>query len=198
MDSIRRVVFYSKNDLSSGHNLKNAETILEKFDPNHNFDINDILELYHIKIYFDNEIYLNSWTEQVKQKYSIVVNSFWNVIRDFWIDITNENILNHFNNVDYKYYESFWYLFNQLNVYDRVKTSKIKEITKSSRFSIRQVLKQSKTVNFYSPAIKEFLFSNTDSAEILLSYFEEDKSSDQKKNVLSKKLDSFGQRKNSR
>ena len=61
------IKFYGVNDLASGHALKNAEDIIESFDATQIYtDINKILELYNIKQYFDNEIYLVSWDETTK------------------------------------------------------------------------------------------------------------------------------------
>ena len=54
---INRVVFYSKQDLSYDRNLQNAELIIENFNSEKVFDINDTLELYQIKLYFDNNIF---------------------------------------------------------------------------------------------------------------------------------------------
>ncbi|MFT6842727.1 MAG: hypothetical protein ACJASR_001498 [Psychroserpens sp.] len=180
MEKRRRVVFYSINDLSSGHNLNIAESIINNFNPKGEFDINDIFELFHIKEFFDNDIYLKSWDEETKKQYNNIVNSFWDLIRKFWLEINNDNILDHFSKVEYNYSETFWHFVNRFNTYKNIESSKIGVITKSSRFNIRQLLKQKNLVNYYSSVIKEFLFSNSDSAEILLSHFEEDELSTSK------------------
>lgn len=73
---INRVVFYSKQDLSGGINLQNAESIIESFDSKKLYDINDILELYQIKLYFDNGLYRNAWSNEIKSKYIETVNLF--------------------------------------------------------------------------------------------------------------------------
>lgn len=55
---LKRVVFYSKEDMSAGHNLKNAEELLRSFSLEKHADINDFLELYNVKLYFDNNLFL--------------------------------------------------------------------------------------------------------------------------------------------
>ena len=171
---INRVVFYSKKDLSGDRNLQNAEPIIEKFDSKKILDINDILELYQIKLYFDNEIYRNVWSNEIKSKYIETVNSFWNVITSFFIKINSENISTNFNSIDYQYYDSFWTLISQLNIYKKISSQSITEVLQNSRFYIRQFLKQKNIVNHYSKLTKDYLIELTESAELLLSQFEED------------------------
>ena len=177
---INRVVFYSKQDLSYDRNLQNAELIIENFNSEKVFDINDTLELYQIKLYFDNNIYRSVWSKETKENYTLIVNSFWNTITAFFIKINSDNISKYFNSIDYEYYESFWTLISQLSVHKSISSDSLKEILKNSRFHIRQLLKQKNIVNHFSKIIKDFLMDSTESAELLLSQFEED-------HILSKK-----------
>ncbi|MDY0779744.1 hypothetical protein [Tenacibaculum sp. IB213877] len=171
---INRVVFYSIQDLSGDRNLENAEPLIDNFDSKKNYDINDILELYQIKLYFDNELYRNSWSIETKSNYIKTVDSFWNKITSFFIKINNENITTYFYSIDYQYHESFWTLINQLSLYKKISAESITEILKDGRFYIRQFLKQKNIVNHYSKTIKDYLIESTESAELLLSQFEED------------------------
>ena len=177
---INRVVFYSKQDLSYDRNLQNAELIIENFNSEKVFDINDTLELYQIKLYFDNNIYRSVCSKENKENYTLIVNSFWNTITAFFIKINSDNISKYFNSIDYEYYESFWTLISQLSVHKSISSDSLKEILKNSRFHIRQLLKQKNIVNHFSKIIKDFLMDSTESAELLLSQFEED-------HILSKK-----------
>ncbi|OBX18062.1 MULTISPECIES: hypothetical protein [Bizionia] len=171
---INRVVFYSIQDLSKDRNLQNAESLIEKFDSKNLYDINDILELYQIKLYFDNELYRSVWSEETKENYLKTVNSFWETITSFFLKINSENISTHFNSTDYQYYDSFWTLISQLSIHKKISSDSLKEILKNNRFHIRQLLKQKNIVNHFSRIISDFLMDSTESAELLLSQFEED------------------------
>src|SRR5690606_10673688 len=156
---LNRVVFYSKHDLSGDNNLQNSEAVIESFNPEKNYEINDILELYHIKLYFDNALYRNVWTEETKEKYKQTVSLFWNAITSFFIGINSKNIATYFDTIDYQYYDSFWSLISQLNIYKKIPSDNLNEIFKNSRFHIRQLLKQKKIVNHFSTIIREYLIS---------------------------------------
>lgn len=59
------VKFYSRTDLSVGHYLKQAEEILEQLDTVSKVnDINQVIELYNIECFLEEEIYLDNWSEQ--------------------------------------------------------------------------------------------------------------------------------------
>lgn len=171
---LNRVVFYSKEDLSGDRHLQNAETIIENYDSSQTYGINEVLELYQIKLYFDNELYRRVWNKETKEKYTGIVAEFWNTITSFFTTLSNENIANYFELIDYQYYDSFWTLISQLNTYKKISSNSLKEILKSNRFHIRQLLKQWNLVNHFSNIIKYYLLDSTESAELLLSQFEED------------------------
>ena len=178
---LNRIVFYSKQDLSGIRHLQNAEPIIEKFNSKNNYEINDIIELYQIKLYFDNELYLKVWSSETKEKYIKIVDSFWDTITSFFIKINNDNVTSYFDKIDYQYYDSFWTLLSQLSIYKRISSESIEEILKNIRFYIRQLLKQKNIVNHFSKTIKEYLINSTESAELLLSQFEEEHFSERPK-----------------
>ncbi len=73
---LNRVVFYSKRNLSGDRNLQNAESIIEGFSSSKTYEINEVLELYQINLYFDNELYRPAWSEEAKEKYIKIVTPF--------------------------------------------------------------------------------------------------------------------------
>ena len=60
-----RAKFYSIEDLGNNLELTRAEEILEAYDEGKEFeDINDIIELYNVKLFLDNHLALKKWTEE--------------------------------------------------------------------------------------------------------------------------------------
>ncbi len=60
---LNRVEFYSKEDMAGGYHLSKGEHVLRSETKSVYEDINDVLELYNIKQYLDNELYLKCWTK---------------------------------------------------------------------------------------------------------------------------------------
>ena len=96
-----RVKFYSTYDWACGTNLKKLEEVLDKFDDNKNYEINDIIEFYNCKKYIDNGCYLNDWTTEYIEKVKNKVNWLIIVIGCFLIKIDDNNIISMIDNIDY-------------------------------------------------------------------------------------------------
>lgn len=70
----KRVKFYSANDLMYGSNLRKSEKIIQEYEKGKEVnDINDIIELYNVKKYFDNKIYFSEWDSERIERYEAVV-----------------------------------------------------------------------------------------------------------------------------
>ena len=65
----RRIIYYSSSDLSSGYHLQQVEPILLQEEKAFtDYDINDVIELYNIGLFFENNIYLKSWDDEKNKR----------------------------------------------------------------------------------------------------------------------------------
>jgi hypothetical protein len=62
-----RVVFHGVKDLSTPYYLKIAENVLTQTKLSGESEVNDLLEYYNIKLYFDHDLFLKTWTEEQKK-----------------------------------------------------------------------------------------------------------------------------------
>ncbi|RYJ41128.1 hypothetical protein NU08_0565 [Flavobacterium anhuiense] len=182
-DKLRRVVFYSINDLSAGINLKTAEEIIKNFDENKTLNINDILELYNIQLYFDNDLRLNSWTDEIFFNYKDLTKKFDQIIKNFFLQIDNSNIDNFIYDIDFNYTKHFLNLFNKYNTFKKTDYNKIAKLIEKRSFIFNEILTNKETVNYYSANIANHFEKNPITAEIILS-FNEEKSLEKKETIF--------------
>jgi len=180
-DDIRRVVYYSNDDLGSRGNLENAEKIIKSFNKNNSFTINDLLELYNIQLYFKNNLRLPTWSDEQYQKYKTVASNFWELIKNFFLSIDNSNFTQIFTEIKFQYTHNFWELFNKLNVFKKVDSSLISALLVSRKYIFQEVLYNQELVNYYSKVILEHFEKNPETAEIILSHYEENSLREKKK-----------------
>lgn len=180
-DDLRRVVYYANDDLSSGINLKNAEKIIQIFDKNNSFAINDLLELYNIQLYFKNNLLLPTWSDEQYQKYTAIVSGFWELIKSFFLLIDNSNFTQIFTEINFQYTHNFWELFNKLNVFKKVDSNLISALLASKKHIFHEVLYNQELVSYYSKEIVEHFEKNPETAEIILSHNEEISFNEKKK-----------------
>lgn len=177
-DIENRFVFYPYPDGASWEKRERVEIILNNFDNNTMFSINDIIELYQIKLKLDEGRFPGVWTDQIKIKYQNTVKHFWSTISKFFININDNNFIDFYNELGWNYFESFWTLINNLKVYKHIKPETFTQIIEKDDFYLEQVLVEENIVNYYSDVIKASLMARSDSAKILLSHFEENKKYD--------------------
>ncbi|MGM7446894.1 hypothetical protein ACP7H9_00090 [Idiomarina sp. ST20R2A10] len=171
-----RVVFHSVHDISGGHSLSLAEKILDQHcdEDDYGYNINDIVELYNIKLFFDNGLYLKSWSESDKEKYIDKVKGLSSTIGRFFSQLDDAKFVEQYNQLSYQYLDYFWCLVNNYQAFKNISSSNFKEILKVNPNHIRNVLRQKFIVKKYKNEICELLKSYDRSAEILLSIYEVD------------------------
>lgn len=185
-DDLRRVVYYSNDDLDSRRNLENAEKIIQLFNKNNSFAINDLLELYNIQLYFKNNLRLPTWSDAQYQKYKTIASNFEELIKNFFSSIDNSNFIQIFTEINFQYTHNFWELFNKLNVFKKVDSSLISALLASKKYIFQEVLYNQELVNYYSKVILEHFEKNPETAEIILSHYEEISFSEKKKIYIPK------------
>jgi hypothetical protein len=167
-----RVVFFSERDLAGGFELRKGEHILRAVTKSDYTDINDILELLHLKKYIDNEVYLKKWTREEIVEFKQKVVEYENIIGRFMATITDKNIELQYDKLIFDYKNSFWELVNSQSIYKKISQDVFRRILDSDRLILYRILPQKRIVEHYSNPIKDFMSSHPESAEIILSKYE--------------------------
>ena len=169
---LNKVVFYSKEDMTSGHNLQKGEPILRADTKSNYTDINEILELYNLKKYLDNELYLNSWTQDDIKIFIQKAAEYGKIIGKFMAALDDNNFLHLYENTLRNYIHSFWELVNNQTIFKRISKSNFSSILANEPHVIHEILTHRHIVDYFDTEIKNFLLTYTQSAEILLSVYE--------------------------
>ena len=149
------VKYFSPNDWSIGKSLSIAEQIIQSFDNDKIYsDVNEIIELYNIKQFFDNSIYLEKWTTQEKAGFRAIVDCFPKHIGRFFNAITDDNLIAIFITLNRKhpfnYSEEFWCLLEFTNAYKSISHEVFKLVTEMEGFALKEVLYCPKITKYFS------------------------------------------------
>lgn len=169
---LNKVVFHSKEDMAGGIQLKKGEDILRNPTKSNYTDINDILELYNIKKYIDNELYLKGWTEDDVTNFKQKASEYGKVIGQFMSSVDDSNIIQFYEKTSREYINSFLELINNQNVFKRISNTNFNNILSKEPHLIHNILTHKNIVEHYNVEIKNFLLTYSQSAEILLSIYE--------------------------
>lgn len=168
-----RIKFYSKEDRSGGHQLSEAEKLLDDFEYKSDLSLNDLIEYYNIKIYFDNKLFLPSWTEPQQNKYINTVEQAFKMLKERVLAITDGALEQELKDLYYNYFEDFWKLIDNLSVYKNITDQTFTSVLQNNQRQVCHILEQKRIVEKYDRVIRDFLMTFSSSAEIILSSLEE-------------------------
>ncbi|WP_230876395.1 hypothetical protein [Paenibacillus validus] len=160
--------------ITNGRNLTKCEKLIKEHEAGKEAqDINDFIELYNVKKYFDNKIFLVDWTADDISRYQNVVNTFLGIVARFFKSITNDNIIALYFDVDDFYYKSdFWELIDKFKVYDVITEEKFWEMLNTSKVSLYDLLKIKNITEHFGRVIRDYMLNNSSSAQLLLDKYE--------------------------
>ncbi len=170
---LNRVQFYSINDMAGGYYLSKGEHILRSEIKSVSEDINDVLELYNIKQYLNNELYLKSWTQNDIKEFKQKVIEYGRIVGHFVSKINDSNVMSYFEQLLQGYITTFWELTNNHKIFKKISSANFEKILKDNPHQIRNVITHKNLVNHYDTVLRNFLLSYSQSAEIILSIYEE-------------------------
>jgi hypothetical protein len=171
-DDKNRVCFFSKQDMSWSYYLAIAEPILRNYKDNEH-NVNDIIEFHQIKLYFDNEIFLPSWTNKDILQFKETIVAFWANIYNFWEKINDNNVIGLIDAIEFGYHHAFWSLTEQLETYKNISENVFVTILNSDKLQIRDILQRKKLSVYFKNSIREYLLKYEKAAELLLAEFVE-------------------------
>jgi hypothetical protein len=169
---LNRVKFYPQKNIAAEGNLQKGEHILKTDIKSSYSDINEVLELYNIKKYIDNELYLKTWTQGDIYIFKQKATEYGIVVRRFISTIDDTNVINLYDKTLRLYIHSFWELINDQSAFKRISKPNFINILSKEPHPINEILINKHLVDYYDTAIKDFLLTYPQSAEILLSIYE--------------------------
>lgn len=176
-----RVKYYGRDDWAYGHNMQKIEKItIPKIE---DIDINDAIEYYEIKKYFDDEITSPQWSFDDKKRYKEKSLKLFSLSMKFFNSLTDDNILDAYNTIDILYRESFWEMFNKCKLYKQISDTAFKTIIESENCHLFLFLPYKDIVNKYDCTIGEYLINSVYGAGVIIHFYEQDFSNIEKINL---------------
>ena len=153
-NNLNKVVFFSKEDMAGGHFLQKGESVLRNDIKSDCNDINDILELYNIKKYIDNELYLKDWSPEDIILFKHRVAEYGKIIGNFMATINDDNIHHFYLSIIREYIHSFWEIVNNQKIFRRISKSNFNSILSNEPHTIHELLTHKSLVEYFNTEIK--------------------------------------------
>lgn len=170
---MERVKFYSVHDIMCGHNLRNSEHLLREYQAGREInDINDIIEIYNVKKYFENRIYLSDWSQEMIICYENLIKSYFRKVATFFKLINDDTIVNYYDTVDRSYKDDFWELVEKFKVYENISEVAFGKFIQYKHVWLYEILKHKSITKYFGESIRSYMLQNSSSAKLLLEEYE--------------------------
>ncbi|MDQ1235135.1 hypothetical protein QE450_002633 [Paenibacillus sp. SORGH_AS306] len=202
---MEKVKFFSSNDLSSGLNLQKSAVVLNEYNKvtKEINNINDVIEIYNIKQFFDNGLYIVTWTPEDIEKFKKIISTIFSLVAKYIQSINDQNIDHIYQEVVFYYKLDFWKLMDKFKAYKNISGNIVESLLVDSKIRLIELLKYKNITEYYGIELKKYMLSDNSTAEILLDKYEikhfrkeeeiylpKELSSQDKQNIISKYIDS--------
>lgn len=166
---MERTKFYSKDDLGNGIQLLRVQKVMDDYNPDAELkDINDVLELYNVKLFLDNGLALRTWTEDLIELYCATAKGFNQLISLFIKDNISSAC---FESIEYQYQQDFWDVIEQYGHIASLTDDVLEEILVKFPEQIENILQCKQIVKEKDRPLSNFLLKSPLSAPILINTY---------------------------
>ncbi len=167
----KRIKYYPSNDLLHAHNLTKIEVIqIPRFE---NIDINDALEFYQIKRYFDEKTKLISWSDADYVLYAQKCKQLFALTQRFFGEsIKENNIIDLYNSIEFGYHSEFWVMFDNCKLYERISDPIFSSLIECKLVSPMDLFAQKDIVKHYGNVLRNYILSHDSCITLVLHVYE--------------------------
>lgn len=157
--------------MSIGYNLVLAEKAIIKYQNATPSNINDVIELYHIKKLLDNNCRLTTWDDDYLNQLKVQVKDYNGIIAKFFKAISVEQIEVIYESIEWGYRQTFWDIIDQFKMFNIISADVLKRIAQENANDFRTILKCGFIVEKFKGIIRDILISKSDSAHIIIDKY---------------------------
>ena len=137
-------------------------------------DINRVIELYHTKLFFEKVTDIPDWSEEKYQRYKAKTLNLNTVVYERFKQITEENVVDTFNNCYVGYWDDFINFFYKFNIYKCISKNRICDVLKGLRWNTYNILQDKSFVEYFDEEITILLEEQQYGLQFVVSYYLEE------------------------
>ena len=174
-----RAIFYERNDLLYVMGFDRIESL--EIPEYESITINDVIEYYEIKRYFDDGARTKNWTDEQYKNYKCKSKKLNSLCMRFFNSLSDSNIVQQYEAiVDYDYRRSFWRLFDKCKLYDKISADTFNDLLHLENTSLYYVLLYDNITKAYGEVIRQFILSDLNHVDLILRFSEQNYTKNQK------------------
>lgn len=196
-----RVHYYSPYDMSIPFNWQRADVVIDNYKNGWRpQNVCDVVELYNIWQFVENDVAKKDWTEE---KLQLIRSDFKKEVVGFFSALNRDTWVALFRQLEFDYKRHFWAILDRFNIDGILDLTSIQKAIEGSNWELRDLLRRERLVAKNQAALVELLKENEHTAEWLLQeyvqkdtsggedriYFPQSLSFQDKEDIISRYLD---------
>ena len=166
---IERVIYQNIDDMKYCTNIDRIETL--EIPDIKAITINDAIEYYHLRKCFDKCKKLERWSDEQYKGYKQKVQKLNSLYHRFFNDIEESDILNHYEEIEILYNDTFWELFDNFKLHDKVSNEAFNELIHKDNIAPDIIFSYKSIVEKYGLELKNYLLEYPVCIRMILNCF---------------------------
>lgn len=134
-------------------------------------DINKVLELYNAKLFFEKYKAVPTWSEDKYNHYKAMTANVIKTVKVFFEGITEDNIVELYENFDLLFEDDFWTLFCKFKTYEHIRKESFLQIIQQLCINPYKLFEHTDLVNYFDDKLTELLKKPEYGVEILVDFY---------------------------
>ena len=154
--------------MSSYYNLQKAAQVIESFFEEKVYtNINEVIELYHIRQFIDNGIVLKEWSKDFVAKTDV----FKKIVANYFKSIPPNKLQEIYASVDFEYKETFWKIIDVYDIKGILNKENLTTICRGDKFTLLHILRCDRIMQHHNTTLAALLKEHENAAEWLLDHY---------------------------
>lgn len=168
-DVVRRVRFFSVNDLAACMYMQRVAELLEQFDPaDAPTETMDLLELHNVQQYIEHGLFPSEYTESERASATSRIAGIRSAVARFFSSVDNTNCASLIDGVGYEYHADLLELLGRYKAFERCDPSTMLQALGRAGIQLSELLACKKLVAVYDAEVRDQLLASPTNAEHLI------------------------------
>lgn len=173
---MRRVRFFSLDDLSVGWYVKRVAELVEQFDPEHApTDVMDLLELHNVQQFLEHGLVPREYTESQRAVATSRIGQIRSVVARFFSSVDNANCAALIGGVGHEYHAALLELLGRNKAFERCDATTMLQVLDQAGVHLGELLACKRLVDAYDAEVRDLVLAAPKNAEhVVRKYLQKD------------------------
>lgn len=168
-EALRRVRFFSPEDLSAGWFVGRVIELVEQFDEEHvPGSVAEVIELHNVLQFLMHDMFPNEYTLEQRERAKARIPEIRSVVARYFSEVDESNFAAQISGIDFDDREDLLELLGQAKVFNRCSAAVVMSALTAAGFRLIQLLGCKKLVATYDAEIRGMLLESLQGAEFVV------------------------------